>query len=266
MEPEPLHFVQVLGDPQRWQILRELAVSDRKVSELTERLRRPQSLVSYHLRELRSAGLVSAKPSSADRRDTYYRIEFDRCAELWCAAGNALQPGLRLAVVPSATPEHLRAARVLFLSTGNSARSQIAEAMLRSYTDGRLRVYSAGSHPKPLHPTALHVMATRGIDISEQVSKDLRLFAARRFDYVITLCDRVREICPEFPGGPSAMHWSVADPAVEADGDAAIEAAFERTADEIDQRVRVLISQLTDQPEEVPARGPRNRQRPLSRR
>ena len=80
-----------------------------------------------------------------------------------------------------------------------------------------LRV-SAGSHPKPLHPNAVRVMRDRGIDISRRRSKHSSEFADRRFDYVITLCDRVREVCPEFPGVPEPIHWSVPDPAREPAG------------------------------------------------
>ena len=83
----PSRFVQLLADEQRWRLLQELARSDRKVSELTELVGRPQNLVSYHLASLRNAGIVSARRSSADRRDTYYRIEMRRCADLLCGVG-----------------------------------------------------------------------------------------------------------------------------------------------------------------------------------
>jgi protein-tyrosine-phosphatase len=90
-------------------------------------------------------------------------------------------------------------ARVLFLCTGNSTRSQIAEALAEQLSGGKVSAASAGSDPKPLHP------------ISE--------FAAQRFDYVISLCDRVRDVCPEFPGGPELIHWSIPDPAREPGND-----------------------------------------------
>jgi DNA-binding transcriptional ArsR family regulator len=82
----PHGFLQLVADPQRWQLLRELARSDRRVNELTALLGKPQNVVSYHLGELRAAGLVSAKPSAADRRDSYYRAELRRCGELLGAA------------------------------------------------------------------------------------------------------------------------------------------------------------------------------------
>jgi protein-tyrosine-phosphatase len=239
-------FVHLLADAHRWRILQELSRSDRRVHELTHRLGEPQNLVSYHLRALRDAGLVSSKRSAADGRDTYYRIEFVRCIAEWRSAAAALQPGLELAATaPSPVVSVRRGTRVLFLCTGNSARSQIAEAVLRHATSGRVDARSAGSHPKALHPIAVRVMAERGIDISAATTKHLRRFARTRFDRVVTLCDKVREICPEFPGQPETAHWSVTDPALEGDTDAESYPAFVRTADDIIRRVAVLIAQLS---------------------
>ena len=105
---------------------------------------------------------------------------------------------------------------MLFLCTGNSARSQIAEALAERLSDGAVSAASAGSHPKPLHPNAVRVMRERGIDLAGRRSKHLDEFAGQRFDYVISLCDRVREVCPEFPGGPALIHWSIPDPGARA--------------------------------------------------
>ena len=104
---------------------------------------------------------------------------------------------------------------MLFACTGNSARSPIAEALLRDRTDDRVEVASAGSHPKPrLHPHAVRVLDERyGIDLAEQSPRHLDTFAGRRFDYVITLCDKVREVCPEIGDPSHRVHWSVPDPA-----------------------------------------------------
>ncbi len=245
---EEARVLQLLGDPHRWRLLSELAESDRRVGELTELVGKPQSLVSYHLGELRTAGLVEARRSAADGRDTYYRADLGRCAELLVDAGAALHPALRLELVPPARePQTLpggRTPRVLFLCTGNSARSQMAEALLEHRSGHTIQARSAGSHPKPLHPNAVRVMAERGIDIADRSTKQLSRFARSRFDRVITLCDKVREVCPEFPGSPVTAHWSMADPAAEGDGDDASYAAFVRTADEIEGRVDLLIAQL----------------------
>lgn len=247
----PPEFLQLVADPQRWQLLGELAGSDRRVGELTELLGKPQNLVSYHLGELRSAGLVSARRSSADRRDTYYRVDLVRCGELLCAAGAALYPGLQLGPLPAEQVTiRGRPPRVLFVCTGNSARSQMAEALLERRSGHVIEARSAGSHPKALHPNAVRVMAEHGIDISGRPTKHLSRFARTRFDRVITLCDKVREICPEFPGQPATAHWSMPDPAAEADSDEASYQAFRRTADELETRIGLLIAQMTAQAQE----------------
>jgi protein-tyrosine-phosphatase len=190
---------------------------------------------------------VSARRSSADRRDTYYRVDLHRCGELLCLVGAALAPGLRLGPLPAMNggPKPTEAPRVMFLCTGNSARSQMAEALLEHRSGHWIRARSAGSHPKALHPNAVRVMAERGIDISGCRTKHLRRYAHTRFDRVITLCDRVREICPEFPGGPVTAHWSMPDPAQEDDTDEATYPAFNRTAEELETRIALLIAQIT---------------------
>ena len=124
--------------------------------------------------------------------------------------------------------------RLLFLCTGNSARSQIAEALVEHRSAGTVEARSAGSHPKPLHPNAVGATADRGLDIAGRTTKSLTRFARMRFDGVITLCDKVREICPEFPGAPMATHWSIADPAAAGASDKATYPAFQHVADEIE--------------------------------
>lgn len=223
----------------------ELARSDRRVGELCELADQRQSLVSYHLRQLRDGGLVSARRSLADARDTYYVLELVRCGELLVTAGASLHPGLA-----STMGSHrglgrgLARARVLFLCTGNSARSQMAEALAERLSEGTVRAASAGSHPKPLHPNAVRVMRARGIDLAGRRPKHLSEFTDRRFDYVISLCDHVREICPEFPGAPQAIHWSVRDPAREPRTDDESLPAFERTAAELETRIGFLLAAI----------------------
>jgi len=224
------------GHPVRWRLLAELAHSDRRVHELTSLLDRPQNLVSYHLGRLRTAQLVATRRSAADARDTYYRLDLRRCSEVLSTTGGALHPGLRL--VPPTTVERPplgSPVRVLFLCTGNSSRSQMAEVLLERLSHGTVFVASAGSHPKAIHPQAVRVMEERALDLRGRRPKHLDEFASQRFDYVVTLCDRVREVCPEFPDGPRLMHWSMADPASEND------AAFERTADELEVRIGFLL-------------------------
>lgn len=243
----PPPFLRLIGHPLRWQLLSELARSDRRVRELTALVGQRQSLTSYHLGQLRAGGLVRMRRSSADRRDSYYSLDLAACRDRLAAAGGALHPGLRLASAPLTPAARMparaageRPVRVLFVCTGNSSRSQMAEALLQRLGDGRVEAVSAGSQPKALHPDAVRVMSERGLDISAWQSKHLCEFTGQRFDQVISLCDRVREVCPEFPGTPAVAHWSIADPA----GDASGYPAFVRTADELTTRIEFLLSAI----------------------
>jgi protein-tyrosine-phosphatase len=230
--------------PARWRLLSELGYSDRRVGELCSLLELPQSLVSYHLGRLRAEGLAARRRSSADGRDSYYMLDLGRCGELLADTGAALHPGLRLAPPAARLGERRlrgRPKRVLFLCTGNSARSQIAEALITHLAGGAVDARSAGSHPKPLHPNAVRVMRERGIDIEGRRAKNLDEFAGERFDYVVSLCDRVREVCPEFPGHPDVIHWSVPDPAREGNSDEETHPAFQRTAEELGTRIGFLL-------------------------
>jgi protein-tyrosine-phosphatase len=243
----PPEILGLLSDPVRWQLVNELGRSDRRVGELVALVGKPQNLVSYHLAELRRAGVVSARRSAADGRDVYYRADLLLCRDRLGEAGRQLHPGLALAPAVSAA-EVLPRAKLLFLCTGNSARSQMAEAMAVVRSGGRVSARSAGSHPKPLHPSAVRVMASRGIDIADRPTKPLTKFVRNRFDRVVTLCDKVREVCPEFPGAPVASHWSIPDPAASGD--------FEGVADEIEARVALLLADLAgDQRERSVARA-----------
>jgi ArsR family transcriptional regulator, arsenate/arsenite/antimonite-responsive transcriptional repressor / arsenate reductase (thioredoxin) len=231
----PPVLFELAGHPLRWELLSELAESDRRVRELTATLGRPQNLVSYHLRLLRQGGLVTMHRSAHDGRDAYHSLNLQKYGDLLTAT-RAFGPG-----EPTRRTGSLR---VLFLCTGNSSRSQIAEALIGPLSDGRVTAVSAGSHPKMLHPNAVRVLRTRGIDISRNETKSLELFARRRFDLVITLCDKVREVCPEFPHGPAAIHWSVPDPAATPGSDRETYPVFEQTASEIEARVRFLLHRL----------------------
>jgi ArsR family transcriptional regulator, arsenate/arsenite/antimonite-responsive transcriptional repressor / arsenate reductase (thioredoxin) len=244
-ELAPPAFLDLAGHPVRWRLLGELARSDRQVHELTALVGQPQSLVSYHLGRLRQANLVTARRSTADRRDTYYSLDLALCGRLLTAAGGALHPGLLLAPPTMPVPRRGQArVRVLFLCTGNSSRSQMAEALLRQLAGDAAHVCSAGSHPKPVHEYAIAVMAEHGIDLTGARAKHLDRFIEQRFDYVITLCDRVREVCPDFPGHPEPVHWSIPDPAREPEG----YPAFLRTAAELASRVRFLLHRIATRP------------------
>jgi protein-tyrosine-phosphatase len=115
----------------------------------------------------------------------------------------------------------------------------MAEALLQRERPG-LPVFSAGSHPKPVHPHAVRVMAERGIDLSGRRSKHLDEFAGDRFGHVVTLCDNVRLVAPDFPGEPERVHWSIPDPVRDGDGPA----AFARTAEELSVRIHFLLHRM----------------------
>ncbi|MGH3960664.1 ArsR family transcriptional regulator [Mycobacterium sp.] len=236
-------LMRIAAHPLRWALLTTLAAGDRRVRELVAVVDQPQNLVSYHLRLLRSAHLVDTRRSSFDGRDSYYHLNLAQCATAFGAAASALHPAL----APDAAGSRARAAgrSVLFLCTGNSARSPMAEALLRQRTHGRVRVASAGSHPKPrLHPNAVQIMREQyGIDLGRRQPKPLAAVAQRRFDYAITLCDKVREY-PRDHGSAVAMHWSLPDPAADAGTDRANHAAFRSVASELNTRIEFLLPML----------------------
>ena len=134
--------------------------------------------------------------------------------------------------------------RVLFLCTHNSARSQMAEGLLRSLGGNRFEVHSAGTVATRLRPEAIAAMAELGIDISGQASKELAPFIGQSFDRVITVCDQAKESCPIFPGARSTAHWSIDDPAAVAGSDDERRAAFRRARDELRVRVAELVDEV----------------------
>jgi protein-tyrosine-phosphatase len=249
-------FVHLAAHPVRWRLLTTLAVGDHRVRELVALVGEPQNLVSYHLRLLRDGRLVTATRSSFDGRDSYYRLHLDRCAQALSDTGTALHPGLRTepAPPPPLTGARSRVPSVLFLCTGNSARSPIAEALLRHRTDGSVEVASAGSRPKSrLHPSAVRVLRDEfGIDIGDRRPRLLDELAGQRFDHVITLCDKVREVCPEFPHHTRRAHWSTPDPATDGVTGRTNYLAFSHTARDIDTRIRYLLPVLATTQEVQP--------------
>jgi len=229
----------------RWQLLGALSDSDLRVSELCVQLQLSQNLVSYHLGRLRSAGVVLRRRSTADGRDGYYTLDLGRCGELLTEMGAALHPGLRLAPrVDVQRAPRVPGCRVLFACTGNSARSRIAEALIRELSAGTVKARSAGSHPKPLHPNAVRVLKERGIELARRRSTGLSELLEMQFDYVITLCDRVREVCPEFPEHPAVIHWSVPDPSRTGSTEAETYPAFVDTLAELEARIRFLLARI----------------------
>ncbi len=242
-------ILKVMAHDLRWKILCLLSRSDYCVQELVRFLEQPQNLVSYHLRRLYNYGIVTERRSTADGRDIYYSLEMEKLQMLYFTGAGTLHPALVNTQIPSAeqiTISPHKTARILCLCTGNSARSQMAEGLLRHLSKGQVEVFSAGSNPRSLHPYAVCVMATMGIDISQQRAKHFDEFRGQSFDYVITVCDRVKEKCPIFPGNPEPehIHWSLPDPSLMDGSEEEKYAVFEQIALQLRTRIRYLLIQL----------------------
>ncbi len=127
--------------------------------------------------------------------------------------------------------------RILILCTGNSARSQMAEGLMRAATQGNAEVFSAGTKASIVRPEAIAVMAEIGIDISGHWSKSVDEYVGQEFDYVITVCDHANEVCPVFPGKTQRLHWSFEDPAGPGEPEAVRFASFRKVRDEIRAKI-----------------------------
>lgn len=131
--------------------------------------------------------------------------------------------------------------RVIFVCTGNSARSQMAEALLRKEGGDAFEVVSAGVDPQGVNPMTIRALAEVGIDITGARSKSVIEFLGQPFDYVVTVCDRARESCPVFPGGAETLHWGFDDPAEATGTDAERHAVFVRVMGEVGRRIRAFV-------------------------
>jgi protein-tyrosine-phosphatase/DNA-binding transcriptional ArsR family regulator len=233
-------IAQILAHPIRWAILRELARSDRRVHELTARVGAAQNLVSYHLALLRRSGVVGEQRSSADRRDVYYRLDLAAVRAKLEELGIGLHPALGHPGPP------LNSARgaVLFLCTGNSARSQMAEALVRRITRGRVVAASAGTRPEGVHPLAVKTLQGMGVATRGLHSKHWSDLDTSSFNHVVSLCDIAREELPPEVLGQRHVHWSVADPAAVNGPAAKREAAFATAAHMIEGRIPALLASM----------------------
>ncbi|HEY0752960.1 MAG TPA: ArsR family transcriptional regulator [Ktedonobacteraceae bacterium] len=243
----PPEILKLAGHPIRWSVLTRLARSDYRVQELVAFLQLPQNLVSYHLRQLRSGNLVTERKSSADERSVYYSLDLELFRSLYLQAGEQLHPALAGVPDPLAD-EHTEPRtllRVLFLCTENSARSQMAEALLQHLSHGTIEACSAGSQPAgQVHPLAVQAMERRDLDMSLARPKHFDKFRGQHFDTVVTVCDRVREVCPVFPDDPEHIHWSFPDPALVEGSEETRSHAFEQTSLQLATRIRLLITLL----------------------
>src|SRR5712691_4507935 len=133
--------------------------------------------------------------------------------------------------------------RVLIICTGNSARSQMAEGLLRHLAGDRFEVFSAGVAPSFVRPQAIAVMNEIGIDISQHRSKSVDEFLDEQLDYVITVCDHANQRCSIFPGPVQRIHWSINDPVVGGSEEAQLD-AFRRARDELQGRLQSFVDDL----------------------
>ncbi len=250
--PEPFTFLKLLAHDLRWQLVTALSESDYRVQELVDRLGQPQNLVSYHLKQLRNSRLVSEHRSTADGRDIYYSLDLAQLQSAHEAVGLALHPalvGTQITNKQSIQNSASRPTKVLFLCTHNSARSQMAEGILRATSKvglWNIDVSSAGTMPSSVHPYTQQVMAELGIDIGGQRSKSVNEFQNQTFDYIVTVCDRARENCPVFPDGAKHVHWSFPDPAA-VEGEEARYLAFTQTARQLITRIRYFAASIHSQ-------------------
>lgn len=246
---QPPEVLKLAGHAVRWNVLTSLAHSDYRVQDLVEQLSLPQNLVSYHLRQLREGQLVTERRSAADERAVFYHLDLERFQALYLAAAEMLHPAVTAQVTAPLAQEDLRRnqapLRVLFLCTENSARSQMAEALLRHLSHGTMQAFSAGSQPaEELHPLARRCMERLGIDMSHAVPKHFEVYRGQRFDAIITVCDRVLETCPTFPDDPERIHWSFLDPATVQGSEAERLHAFEQISLQLTTRIRFLLTLL----------------------
>src|SRR3954470_11054092 len=134
--------------------------------------------------------------------------------------------------------------QILILCTGNSARSQMAEGLLRTLAGDRFAVFSAGSKHSIVNPHAITAMDERGIDIRSQRSKHLNEYLSQPFDYVITVCDNAAETCPLFPGAARRIHWSFPDPAAVTGSESELMESFRQVRDDIEAQLKTWLATL----------------------
>lgn len=135
--------------------------------------------------------------------------------------------------------------QVLILCTANSARSQMAEGLLRSIANDKIDVYSAGAKPSSVNPFAIQAMQKRGIDITNHTSDSIEKYLSQSFDYIITVCDHAAESCPIFPGKAHRIHWGFPDPAAVEGNQDDILASFIKVRDGLEEKLSDWMQTLT---------------------
>ena len=253
---EVLLVTKALADERRLRVLLCLDGSTLCLCHLTEILGLATSTVSKHLSVLSDAGLLVCQQ---DRRWHYYRWAGDEAtpcvkqALAWVRAFTADDPQVRndtarrAVVLQSSTvpcPPDARA-RVLFLCTGNSCRSQMSEGLLRAYAGDHFEVYSAGLDPRPIADLTVEVMDEIGIDIRTQEPKSVLPFLGRmHFGHLITVCSNAESRCPIFPGVSQRLYWPVDDPAAVKGSRTVRLAAFRAARDKLGRLLRAWLTEI----------------------
>jgi arsenate reductase len=234
---------KALSDPGRLEVLAALDTEEMCLCDLAERLGLADSTVSRHMMILEQAGLVESRKDGRWRYFRHAQVDMPGPAQYavaWirkCIKGSGLdesgmvRQGKHVSVCETKT-------NVLFLCSGNSCRSQIAEAYLRKYGNDLFHVYSAGLEPKGIDPMTVEVMQEVGVDISNQKSKGVLDFIGRmHFGYLITVCSRAEEICPIFPGISFRFFWPFEDPVKFNGADSSRLLKFRQVRDAIEKKI-----------------------------
>jgi protein-tyrosine-phosphatase/DNA-binding transcriptional ArsR family regulator len=246
---EMVEAFAAIAQETRLDVLRLLAESGpagMPAGAIGDRLRVPSPTLSFHLAQLRHAGLVSARRQS---RLIIYNARFRTIDSLieYLTRHCTNQPDSGSAAKPHADSRPEGALKVLFLCTHNSARSIMAECAMNRWGGGKFHAFSAGSRPRgSVHPITLSVLKQMNYETAGLRSKNWNEFAQAEkppLDFVFTLCDRAAaEPCPAWPGQPIRAHWGVADPVAFAGGGAARRRAFLRVYNQLEQRIRIFTS------------------------
>lgn len=257
--------LKLLAHPERLRILDILRREPECVCHLEMLLDKPQPYVSQQLRLLRKANMIIDERRG---HNIYYQLADERIREwLEQILGPAKEDpqlavlkktlpcecptcatNLQISFAPQYPPEtvEINKAKLLFLCTGNSARSQMAEAFMREYAGDQFDVYSAGLEPRGIHPLTVRVMDEIGMDISQQQSTDLHEYLGRvNFGYLITVCERAEKNCPTafLNSGGERMDWFFDDPAAIQGAEEARLAKFRTIRDQIDGRIKVWLTE-----------------------
>jgi ArsR family transcriptional regulator, arsenate/arsenite/antimonite-responsive transcriptional repressor / arsenate reductase (thioredoxin) len=232
------------SEPNRLAIISLLSTGPMLVGDICNASGLPLTLVSQHLRVLRESGMVRAERDGKDARAVWYSLNPQRIKEIQKALSMVFD---MTKIVDRRIPEAKQGLNfkgekfsVLFLCSGNSARSQMSEALLQHYGKGLIEGRSAGTHPRKVHPLTVKVLEEIGLDTTGLKTKHYSVFSRESFRYVITVCDRANEECPDFKGDYQRIHWSIADPVKDGNEDELVN-VFKQTRQELAERIELFV-------------------------